>query len=134
MRIERNRRAFAIAKRLTHDQVGGADHAVGFYIRLRNVIAFDRQAQRFQQFGCALAVGGTIAGWVVRGNLHQFGEEPRLFVAVTGEICFDGFHGLLIHCVLFPVCEGCGLKFSINRNNTLVDTSISASVMASAGL
>ena len=78
MGVQRDRRAGADA--MAHHEIGRRDHASGARDSLGHGVPLDGEAELLQQLGRAGGVGRAIAGRIVRGNLHQFGEEPRLFV------------------------------------------------------
>jgi hypothetical protein len=54
----------------------------------------DRKAQAFEESGGALRVWRAVARRVVRRDLHQLGEKPRLGVALPREIVFDRAAGV----------------------------------------
>src|SRR5262245_15088008 len=76
MRIERDRRSRSEA--VAHDEIGGAEHAVGGDAVLGDPMSLDLEADTLQQVCGSVGDGLAVAWWIVRGYADERGEELRL--------------------------------------------------------
>ncbi len=73
VRVERDRGA--VAKAVTHDEIGRTLHTGGLNDRRRHIVRFNLETKRFKQRPCPRRMRRAVAGRIVARDFDELGEE-----------------------------------------------------------